>query len=200
MTNGIYGSGGGSPGYWMDLYFSRAAESSERLSSGRRVNGKSGPADLAAYELQKSIAIAGEIESRSTAYRATQALTDAQRIDAAALLVSRASEGGVSATEKAALEAQAQIILDEVTSITASVATVFEDLGEIAGLASALEAKSFAQSASAASGKEAAEGYIAVDFAKETSNLARYQVLQQAASAMVAQINQSREIILSLLK
>lgn len=200
MTNGIYGSGSGYPGYWMNLYFQKASESSERLASGKRVNGKSGAADLAAYDLQRASASAAEIEARSSAYFATQAFADARRVDAAALLVSRASEAGVSAAEKTALEAQAQVILDEVTSFSSTVATVFDDLGKIAGIASALEAKSFAQSAAAAFNKEAAESFIAVDFGKETSDLARYQVLQQAASAMVAQINQSRAVILSLLK
>jgi flagellin len=38
------------------------------------------------------------------------------------------------------------------------------------------------------------------DFAKETSNLSRSQVLQQAGTAMLAQANQSAQGVLSLLR
>ncbi|MCW5672891.1 MAG: flagellin FliC, partial [Hydrogenophaga sp.] len=38
------------------------------------------------------------------------------------------------------------------------------------------------------------------DFAKETSNLSRAQILQQAGTAMVAQANQIPQGVLSLLR
>jgi flagellin len=38
------------------------------------------------------------------------------------------------------------------------------------------------------------------DFAKETANLSRAQILQQAGTAMVAQANQVPQGVLSLLK
>jgi len=38
------------------------------------------------------------------------------------------------------------------------------------------------------------------DFATETSNLSRTQILQQAGTAMLAQANQSSQTVLSLLR
>ncbi|WP_414842434.1 flagellin [Hydrogenophaga sp. Root209] len=38
------------------------------------------------------------------------------------------------------------------------------------------------------------------DFAKETANLSRSQILQQAGTAMVAQANQAPQGVLSLLR
>jgi flagellin len=38
------------------------------------------------------------------------------------------------------------------------------------------------------------------DYAKETTNLAKSQIIQQAATAMLAQANQSSQSILALLK
>ena len=38
------------------------------------------------------------------------------------------------------------------------------------------------------------------DYAKETTNLAKSQIIQQAATAMLAQANQSAQSVLSLLK
>ena len=47
----------------------------------------------------------------------------------------------------------------------------------------------------------AARGRIVdADFAKETSNLSRAQILQQAGTAMVAQANQAPQGVLSLLR
>ncbi|MPM95584.1 A-type flagellin [bioreactor metagenome] len=47
----------------------------------------------------------------------------------------------------------------------------------------------------------AARGRIVdADFAKETANLSRTQILQQAGTAMVAQANQLPQQVLSLLK
>ena len=47
----------------------------------------------------------------------------------------------------------------------------------------------------------AARGRIVdADFAKETSNLSRSQILQQAGTAMVAQANQAQQGVLSLLR
>jgi flagellin len=47
----------------------------------------------------------------------------------------------------------------------------------------------------------AARGRIVdADFAKETSNLSRAQILQQAGTAMVAQANQLPQGVLSLLR
>jgi flagellin len=38
------------------------------------------------------------------------------------------------------------------------------------------------------------------DYAKETTNLAKSQIIQQAATAMLAQANQSAQSVLALLK
>ena len=38
------------------------------------------------------------------------------------------------------------------------------------------------------------------DYAKETANLSRTQILQQAGTAMLAQANQSSQSVLSLLR
>jgi flagellin len=38
------------------------------------------------------------------------------------------------------------------------------------------------------------------DYAKETTNLAKSQIIQQAATAMLAQANQSGQSVLALLK
>jgi flagellin len=47
----------------------------------------------------------------------------------------------------------------------------------------------------------AAQGSIEdADFAKETTNLAKNQILQQASTAMLAQANASKQNVLSLLQ
>ena len=43
-------------------------------------------------------------------------------------------------------------------------------------------------------------GWIDADFATETSNLSKQQILNQAATAMLAQANQSKQSVLSLLQ
>ena len=49
--------------------------------------------------------------------------------------------------------------------------------------------------------QSAARGRIMdADFAQETANLSRTQILQQAGTAMVAQANQSPQNVLSLLR
>ncbi|MDC3235054.1 flagellin, partial [Candidatus Puniceispirillum sp.] len=48
---------------------------------------------------------------------------------------------------------------------------------------------------------EMARGRITdADFSTETTNLAKHQILSQAASAMLAQANQSKQTVLSLLQ
>lgn len=75
-----------------------------------------------------------------------------------------------------------------------------ETRGTIAGIAAGKDYEAIGLAAAANAQVDAANNYIAVDFGAEAANLARNQVIQQAAAAMLAQANQMPNVVLALLK
>jgi flagellin len=204
MSGFIYGVGSGVSGYWMSMNLAKSSDAAAKLASGMRISGRAGGGDITAYYLGKANAADAENTARGTAVTAATAFADAQRVDAAALLLYRAEEGGVGAKEATALTAAAKTLLDAVTTAgvtkTATKAGVDDALGEVAGLAAGFEAQAIAEAAAAAIQREGNENMIAVDFGSESAAVTRYQILQQASAAMVAQANQSQSAILALFK
>jgi flagellin len=209
MSGFIYGVGSGVSGYWMSMNLAKSSDAAAKLASGMRISGRAGGGEVAAYYGQRADAASAEFDARAVATEAAAAFADAQRIDAAALLLYRANDAGVSADEKATLEAAAATVLDNLSKSTEDLlitktATTLTDidkmLGEVAGVAAGLEAQAIADAAAAAISREGAENFIAVDFGSESAAVTRYQILQQASAAMVAQANQSQSAILAMFK
>lgn len=206
MSGFIYGVGSGVSGYWMSMNLAKSSDAAAKLASGMRISGRAGGGDISAYYLGKADAASSEDAARETAASAATAFADAQRIDAAALLIYRGDEDGVTADEAEKLTAAASTLLGAVSttgftdkSVT-TVAGIDTTIAEIAGVAAGLEAQAIAEAAAAAIDREGNENMIAVDFGSESAAVTRYQILQQASAAMVAQANQSQSAILALFK
>jgi flagellin len=205
MSGFIYGVGSGVAGYWMSMNLAKSSDAAAKLASGMRISGRAGGGDLATYYAGRATAGDAEDAARVKAVSAAAAFADAQRIDAAALLIYRSEEAGVGADEIAKLSAAASTILGGVTSsITSKTLTttagIQTSIGEIAGIAAGLEADAISSAAAASINREGNENMIAVDFGSESAAVTRYQILQQASAAMVAQANQSQSAILALFK
>ena len=85
-----------------------------------------------------------------------------------------------------------------ISTIDAAISTISSNRGTYAAAVNRLD-HSIANMQNVATNLAAAKGRVEdTDFAAETSNLARVQVLQQASMAMLAQANASKQNILSL--
>lgn len=195
----------------------------ERLSSGLRVNSARDDASGLASGMQVGAA------ARVTAVQMRQEgdkISSAQIADGALSvvgdIVSRIMEltqQGGGTTEIAALTAQATTIQSDAntaiskfsgTSFTAISVTSAATSATLASVATArtsqgaiMNNSEFAIQSMQVSyaNQQAARGRIMdADFAQETSNLSRFQILQQAGTAMVAQANAIPQTVLSLLK
>ena len=181
------------------------ATSLQRLSSGLRVNSsKDDAAGLAIAErmnaqvkgMNVAIRNANDAISLSqTAEGALATVTDAlQRMRE--LAVQHAS-GQFSVTDKANLAAEFDALNAEIDAKLDVINT------DRATYGAAMSRFSFAISNLAIAGENqsAARGRIMdADFAAETANLSRAQILQQAGSAMVAQANQLPNQVMALLR
>ena len=93
--------------------------------------------------------------------------------------------------------ANAQTMLDE---IDAAITTVSTERGELGALSNRLSS-TIANLDQIGVNLNASKGRIQdADFAAESANLARTQVLQQAATAMLAQANASKQTVLALVR
>jgi len=87
-----------------------------------------------------------------------------------------------------------------ISTINAAISTVSTRRGELGALSNRLSS-TIANLDNIAVNLSAARGRIQdTDFAKETSNLARSQIMQQAATAMLAQANASKGNVLTLIQ
>jgi len=122
----------------------------------------------------------------------TVSLTDISAGTGMALVLDTAGTTGSISTAAAALATMSNLdaAIDEVTSARSNLGSVqnrFESV--VANLSTTSE------------NLQAAKGRIMdADFAVETSNMSRAQVLQQAGSAMLAQANQAPQQVMSLLR
>lgn len=202
-----FGSAMGS--YWMNQAAVRASDAAAKLASGQRVTGKGGGGDIAAYYTQRSNAVTNEIDARKWANDAAAAYGNAAFAEGAALLQAKLNEAPAAGPEATALGTSITAALAAFSTFSIADATTFtytetsDGIGasaEAAGIAAGIEAIALGKAASASLAREAAENFIAVDFGVETANVTRYQILQQAAAAMIAQANQSQNVVLALLK
>lgn len=97
--------------------------------------------------------------------------------------------------------------IDSTANSTAAIATLDNALGSISSIRATVGASSsrldaiVAANETSIQSESAARGRILdADFAKETANLTRIQILQQAGTAMLAQANQAPNNVLSLLR
>lgn len=200
------------------------ASALERLSSGLRVNSAKDDATGLASGMKIDVSArltAVEIRQESDKISSAQIADGALQVvgDIMARVIELNKMGGGSA-EIAKLTAQASTIQTEANAaISAFGGTTFTTVG-VAGTetaASALTAVSdqrvqhgatmnnaeFAIQAKRAAyeNQQAARSRIMdADFAEETSRLSRFQVLQQAGTAMIAQANALPQNVLSLLR
>ena len=90
---------------------------------------------------------------------------------------------------------------DALGSIDAALATILSERAKLGALENRLDHTVNNLSNVATNTTAAAQGRIMdADFAKETTNLTKSQILSQAATSMLAQANQSKQNILALLQ
>lgn len=105
------------------------------------------------------------------------------------------------ADSEAATAIAAETLVSTGTNAFATAVGNLEDLrAKLSGIAAGQDYESIGLAALANAKVDAANNFISVDFGAETANLARNQVIQQAAAAMLAQANQMPNVILALFK
>ncbi|MBL1275527.1 MAG: flagellin FliC [Ectothiorhodospiraceae bacterium] len=206
------------------------ATSIERLSSGLRVNSaRDDAAGLAVgTTLQTTIRSLG-VQVRNAADDISTAQTLDAGLGVATDILQRMSELAVQAqgtnglAEASKIDVEYQALNTELGNITgvtqpggnvgslapasAAVINIASQLGVVAGarasLGAAMNVAEFTIQrfeAARESNAAARSRIMDTDFAMETANLARGQILQQAGTAMVAQANQIPQNVLSLLR
>ena len=124
----------------------------------------------------------------TTVDSATQILSDAQ--------VTRGTHSGVAATDitSSAFAATALGVLDKgIEDVNSTRATLGASMSRLEYAADNLQ--NVSQNSSAARSR-----VLDADYASETTELARTQIIQQASTAMLSQANQAQQSVLSLLK
>lgn len=222
MSMFLYGNfGSSSANRYLGLASAEVANSAARLSSGMRVvAGSAGGAELTQFQTTKNLALDAAAAARTASDSASKVQRDAALLDNIASLLLQAKELDASGSTEAAYTSQVDALMTAANSLAASISsetgtvtvgTALASLasaitnvglarGTAAGKAAGYEYTAIAKAAVANIYDEAAQNYIAVDFGAETANLTRNQILQQTASAMVAQANQSANTILALFK
>jgi flagellin len=103
------------------------------------------------------------------------------------------SSGGVDLSTAAGSQAALSVLDTAINTITDSRASMGAYQNRLTASVANLEITSMNLQASRSR-------ILDTDYAKETTNLAKSQIIQQAATAMLAQANQSSQSVLSLLK
>ena len=87
-----------------------------------------------------------------------------------------------------------------ITSIDAALVTVDGQRGDLGAIQNRFESIIASGQVTAENVSAARSRILDADFAAETANLSRAQILQQAGTAMLAQANQQAQNVLSLLR
>jgi len=103
------------------------------------------------------------------------------------------SSGGVDLSTAAGSQAALSVLDDAINTVTDSRASMGAYQNRLTASVANLEVTAMNLQASRSR-------ILDTDYAKETTNLAKSQIIQQAATAMLAQANQSAQSVLSLLK
>jgi len=122
---------------------------------------------------------------------ATGAAATGQSVGFSASVLS--SSGGVDLSTAAGSQAALSVLDTAINTITDSRASMGAYQNRLTASVANLETTSMNLQASRSR-------ILDTDYAKETTNLAKSQIIQQAATAMLAQANQSAQSVLSLLK
>lgn len=206
------------------------ASALERLSSGLRVNSAKDDAaglaigmdmEKAARSISASIRTSSDnISKAQIADGALSVVGDmAQRI---AELVAQQGNGNLTSTQKGYIDTEIGKLVTEANSIqsaatfngTASFSAITVASGSIAANLDSIASLRATQGATMNTEEFKIQSYqvnyentmaarsriMDADFAEETSRLARFQILQQAGTAMVAQANAIPQNVLSLLR
>jgi flagellin len=204
------------------------ASALERLSSGLRVNSAKDDASGLASGIQigasariTNVQIRMEADKISSAQIADGALAVVGDIMARIIeLNANSATAGSTSTERSLLSAQATKVQSEANAaINVFGGTTFTSVAVTGAHSSASELSTIttqrathgatmnnaeftiqAKRAQYENQMAAASRIMDADFAQETSNLSRFQVLQQAGTAMIAQANAIPQNVLSLLR
>jgi flagellin len=196
----------------------------------RVTSGKFGAADLAASDILKGEVAALAAQSRGLSFSLANAQAREAYGDGVQALVARALEaaqtlaGAGTNVDSSAFVAEIGALMAEAAALNTTTigggslnATFSSTATTVTEITTALRGVTTARAAagadvaafeyqiaavdSAVSFKQEAQArFIGVDYAAEAANLTKNQILQQAAAAMVAQVNQSPNIILALFK
>lgn len=198
------------------------ANSAARLASGQRViSGQASGGDVASADKIKAAAYTNASAARNATYNLGIATRDAAIMDTIANLLVQGAElekaAAESGADTGAYNAQLTALVTQINTITADVTSVTvaavtssafttalttlnAQRGTVAGNAMGYELVAAAKTTSANAQIDLSNNYLAVDYGAETAKLTRYQILQQTATAMLAQANQSSNSILALFK
>jgi len=140
-----------------------------------------------------STVITGEVNMTSTKGRITAAGGQANFLSSASATSSFLSVAGISLGSVSSSTKALSILDQALTSVNNTRAA-------LGGLMNRFNASVSNQSTTIANLSASRSRIIDADYAVETTNLAKAQIIQQAATAMLAQANQSSQSVLALLK
>lgn len=168
--------------------FKQLSKEIKRIIQNTEFNGKkilNGSLRGANFQVGANTAVDNQISVTVSNLLSTAGVRSVQSVFGAVSIGSGASKGNVSAAINSIDAAIKKI--DTFRSTLGAVQNRFTTT--IANLQSSIENQSAARSR-----------ILDADFAQETSNLSRTQILQQAGTAMLAQANQAGQSVLSLLR
>jgi flagellin len=159
---------------------------------------KTGPALAQAIVLTEdgplnSTVVTGELNMTSSKGKITAAGAHANINSSASATSSFTSVGGISLTTTSSSSTALTIIDQALTQVNNTRAA-------LGGLMNRFNASVSNQSTTIANLSASRSRILDADYAVETTNLAKAQIIQQAATAMLAQANQSSQSVLALLK
>jgi flagellin len=140
-----------------------------------------------------STVVTGEVNMTSTKGKITAAGGQANFLSSASATSSFLSVAGIS-LGSASSSTKALSILDQ------ALTSVNNTRAALGGLMNRFNASVSNQSTTIANLSASRSRILDADYAVETTNLAKAQIIQQAATAMLAQANQSSQSVLALLK
>lgn len=140
-----------------------------------------------------STVVTGEVKIVSSRGRITAANGDAEFLSGASVTSSFTSVSGLSLTTASAANSALSVLDEALTQVNNTRAA-------LGGLMNRFNASVSNQQTTIANLSASRSRILDADYAVETTNLAKAQIIQQAATAMLAQANQAPQSVLALLK
>ncbi|MDE2371897.1 MAG: flagellin FliC [Burkholderiales bacterium] len=178
----------------LDQEFQQLAQEATRTLGGTQFNGQNILASTAAQTFQIGANATTDMDQISIAGYSWATDTSVTAVLGSAVITGTATAAmGIGGTDGTSATAAITAIDDAITAVNTQRATYGATQNRFNNVISNLQTAGVNQSA-------AYSRIMDADYASETANLSRSQILQQAGNAMVAQANQMPQQILALLK